>query len=68
MRALLTHQAEISLMHKLSGLECVVLAFATHVSVREAMKFAIHEGKELLKSRLVTLAPVREESRDLALR
>lgn len=54
-------------MNEGGGLESVVVPFAAHVEVGEAVKLVIDEGKELLESCLVTLAPVGEELRNFTL-
>jgi hypothetical protein len=64
---LLADKPEISLVHQSSGLEGVVLTLPAHIGVGEPMELTVDKGKKLLESRLVPLAPVREELRDLTL-
>jgi len=64
---LLADKPEIGLVDECSGLKSVVLALPTHVGAREPMKLTVDKGEELLESRLVPLAPVREELRNFTL-
>jgi hypothetical protein len=64
---LLADKPEIGLVDESRGLESVVRALTAHVGVGEPMKLAVDEGKELLESRFVPLAPIREELRNFTL-
>ena len=58
-------EAQVGLVHQRRGLERVVRPLAGHVLVRELPEFLVDEARHLLQGSAVTLAPGRQESRDV---
>jgi hypothetical protein len=61
LHALVIHQAHVGLVHQSRCLQAVGGALASHVPLREAPEFVIHEGRQPVERRLISVAPGSEQ-------
>jgi hypothetical protein len=48
-------------MHQRRGLQNVARRFASHITLRKPVKFAVHQGRQLLQRTLIPVAPGLEQ-------
>jgi len=66
LHSLVIHQPYVGFIHEGCGLQAVAVAFASHVTARQAPEFVIDNGRELVEGTLVSIAPGAKQSAGVA--